>query len=291
MPFPLLEIVVEKKPGSAETRRLLVPTVADRVLQTAVARHSCRTRLKKSSWNAVLRTCRGGRWIGRLRASANATNWVSALWWTRTLRTISIQAPASSPPARSARRASFGRCDSRPAEDVGESAGLEWLEDFAAARRHPAGVADFALAGEFLSGRLRSGNSRKSGRKLIRYSDDFVILAKTAEEAQQSLLETETLLAQSHLELNDGKTRIADFAQASVSWARSFWARGFGFRGAGSGMLAALFSWRGPLPATLRARFETAPPKSAMELALARVEPFLRHHATQEGANPWPIST
>ena len=38
-PFPLLEIVVEKKPGSAETRRLLVPTVADRVLQTAVARH------------------------------------------------------------------------------------------------------------------------------------------------------------------------------------------------------------------------------------------------------------
>ena len=37
-PFPLLEIVVEKKPGSAETRRLLVPTVADRVLQTAVAR-------------------------------------------------------------------------------------------------------------------------------------------------------------------------------------------------------------------------------------------------------------
>lgn len=30
-PWPLLQIVVEKKPGSAATRRLLVPAVADRV--------------------------------------------------------------------------------------------------------------------------------------------------------------------------------------------------------------------------------------------------------------------
>ena len=42
-PFPLLEIVVEKKPGSPETRRLLVPAVADRILQTAVARHLSRS--------------------------------------------------------------------------------------------------------------------------------------------------------------------------------------------------------------------------------------------------------
>ena len=42
-PFPLLKIVVEKHPGSAATRTLLVPTVADRVLQTAVARHLSRS--------------------------------------------------------------------------------------------------------------------------------------------------------------------------------------------------------------------------------------------------------
>ena len=41
-PFPLLKIVVEKHPGSAATRTLLVPTVADRVLQTATARHLSR---------------------------------------------------------------------------------------------------------------------------------------------------------------------------------------------------------------------------------------------------------
>src|SRR5947209_1729312 len=41
--FPLLKIVVEKKPGGAATRTLLVPTVADRVLQTAIARHLSRS--------------------------------------------------------------------------------------------------------------------------------------------------------------------------------------------------------------------------------------------------------
>ena len=41
--FPLLKIVVEKHPRSAETRTLLVPTVSDRVLQTAVARHLSRS--------------------------------------------------------------------------------------------------------------------------------------------------------------------------------------------------------------------------------------------------------
>src|SRR5712691_8603228 len=41
--FPLLKIVVEKHPGGPATRTLLVPTVADRVLQTAVARQLSRS--------------------------------------------------------------------------------------------------------------------------------------------------------------------------------------------------------------------------------------------------------
>jgi retron-type reverse transcriptase len=42
-PYPLLKIVVEKHPGSAAMRTLLVPAVGDRVLQTAVARHLSRS--------------------------------------------------------------------------------------------------------------------------------------------------------------------------------------------------------------------------------------------------------
>ena len=42
-PLPLLKIVVQKKPGSNKMRTLLVPAVADRVLQTAVARYLSRS--------------------------------------------------------------------------------------------------------------------------------------------------------------------------------------------------------------------------------------------------------
>src|SRR3954454_9422309 len=42
-PLPLLKIVIEKRPGSAETRQLLVPCVSDRVLQTAVAHQLSRS--------------------------------------------------------------------------------------------------------------------------------------------------------------------------------------------------------------------------------------------------------
>ena len=42
-PYPLLKIVVEKHPGSAERRTLLVPAVRDRVLQTAMAHHLSRS--------------------------------------------------------------------------------------------------------------------------------------------------------------------------------------------------------------------------------------------------------
>jgi group II intron reverse transcriptase/maturase len=37
LPLPLLRILVEKKPSTGEARRLLIPTVRDRIAQTAVA--------------------------------------------------------------------------------------------------------------------------------------------------------------------------------------------------------------------------------------------------------------
>ena len=83
------------------------------------------------------------------------------------------------------------------------------------------------------------------------------MLAKTPEEAQQALLQTETLLATAHLELNEQKTHIADF--------------GHGFRFLGALFLgeAIWVPWKHqtrhgrivfmarPLPAALRARYET----------------------------------
>ena len=112
----------------------------------------------------------------------------------------------------------------------------------------------------------------KSGRKLIRYADDFVVLARTAEDASQALTQSEQLLSQAHLELNREKTHIVDFAH--------------GFR-----FLGALFEgdtiwvpWKNdrvkgrilfmapPLPLGMRTRFELPPPQGAVEMALRRAE-------------------
>jgi retron-type reverse transcriptase len=71
----------------------------------------------------------------------------------------------------------------------------------------------------------------KSGRKLIRYADDFVILAKTQEEAGKSLAESQKLLAEAHLELNLEKTRIVDFAHGFRFLGALFQVKGFGCRG------------------------------------------------------------
>ena len=74
--FPLLRIAVEKKAGSAKIRRLMVPSVRDRVLQTAVARRLSRSfeeEFLDSSFAyrpgrgvdraiARLRRCRDGGW-------------------------------------------------------------------------------------------------------------------------------------------------------------------------------------------------------------------------------------
>jgi CRISPR-associated protein Cas1 len=112
----------------------------------------------------------------------------------------------------------------------------------------------------------------KSGRKLIRYADDFLILARTPEDASQALAQSEQLLAQAHLELNREKTRIVDFAH------------GFRFLGAlfegdtiwvpwkNDRVKGRLLFMAPPLPLAMRTRFELPAPRGTMELALARAE-------------------
>jgi CRISPR-associated protein Cas1 len=119
----------------------------------------------------------------------------------------------------------------------------------------------------------------KSGRKLIRYADDFVILARTADEAQQALLQTETLLAAAHLSLNEQKTHIADFEHGfrflgTLFLGDSIWIPWKHEKRQGR----ILFMAR-PLPPDLRAHYELAPPQSAMEIALTRAEFTVSKHA------------
>lgn len=50
------------------------------------------------------------------------------------------------------------------------------------------------------------------GHKLVRYSDDFIVLAKNRSQAQEALELTEDVLSQLHLELDEEDTHITDFS-------------------------------------------------------------------------------
>ena len=142
-PFPLLEILVQKKPGSDATRRLLVPAVGDRVLQTAVARHLSRS-FEEEFLECSTGTGRDDRWTGRLRGSGSAMSWDSGSSWMPILRPISTAWTTNS--SYSGLRSGRSAGDAGAAAQLGESAGLERLENQSAAGRDSAGFSDFAAA-------------------------------------------------------------------------------------------------------------------------------------------------
>jgi len=267
-PYPLLKIVVEKRPGSPEpgTRTLLVPAVRDRLLQTAVAR-----RLSRSFEEEFLECSYGyrpGRSVDR------------AIARIRKCRELGYTCVADADIS-----AFFDRVDqdlllTRLAErQPGEAMALLrlWVRcqswDGAHVRPVRRGIPQGSPISPLFANFFLEDFDReleKSGRKLVRYGDDFIILAKTADDAQQALLQSGELLEAAHLDLNLAKTRITDFAH------------GFRFLGALFEGTAIWVPWKNDrhkgrllfmapsLPPSRRAPYELAPPRGAVELALER---------------------
>src|SRR5665213_2946353 len=266
-PYPLLRIVVEKRGGG--TRTLLVPSVADRVLQTAVAR------LMSRSFEEEFLECsfgyRPGRSVDRAIARIRKCHELG-------YRFI-VDADITAYFDHVDHRLLLERLAARPLGAAIESLLRVWIKaqvwDGTKVTPLRAGVPQGSPISPLLANFYLEDFDReleKSGRKLVRYADDFIILARTPDEAQQALLQTETLLAAEHLALNQEKTRIADFEH------------GFRFLGALFLGDATWIPWKHaarqgrilfmarPLPPELRARYELAPPLSAMEIALTRAE-------------------
>jgi len=266
-PFPLLKIVVEKHPRSAETRTLLVPAVRDRVLQTALARHLSR------SFEEEFLECSYGYRPGRSVDRAIAR--------IRKCRELGFQFVLDADI-----ESYFDRVDHRlllerlAGQQLGATVlGLlrQWVKgsvwDGSHVHALRIGIPQGSPISPLLANFFLEDFDReleKSGRKLVRYADDFLVLSKTREEATQALLQTETLLAQAHLEIKQEKTRITDFAQ------------GFQFLGALFQGDAIWVPWKHahakgrilfmapPLPLDMRSRYELAPPKGALEVALEK---------------------
>src|ERR1017187_10106802 len=266
-PCPLLKIVVEKRPGSPGTRTLLVPAVRDRVLQTAVAR-----RLSRSFEEEFLECSYGyrpgrsvDRAIARIRkcrelgytfvADADIRTFFDRVDHDLLLTRLAERQPGE---ALMALLRLWVRCQSWDGAHIRP-----------VRRGIPQGSPISPLFANFFLEDF-DRELEKSGRKLVRYGDDFIILAKTPDDARQALLQSGELLEAAHLDLNLAKTRITDFAH------------GFRFLGAlfqGTGIWVPwkhdrekgrLLFMAPPLPPSRRAPYELAPPRGAIELALER---------------------
>ena len=55
---------------------------------------------------------------------------------------------------------------------------------------------------------------KQKGYRMVRYADDFVVLCRSAEQAQEALKEVRAWVEQNGLKLNAGKTHVGDCRQA-----------------------------------------------------------------------------
>lgn len=209
--LPLRKIVVQKRPGSDETRSLHVPAVRDRVAQTAVARMMSRSfeeEFLESSY--AYRANRGvDRAIARIQQlRERGYEWVVDGDITAYFDNVSHRMLLE-----------------RLAEDEGMNKELlpvvrQWVKasiwDGHTVERIRRGIAQGSpisplLANYYLTP-LDVALSR-GDHKLIRYSDDFLILCRGETEAGEALTATADGLRTLGLELKAEKTRLTSFAE------------------------------------------------------------------------------
>jgi group II intron reverse transcriptase/maturase len=208
-PDPLRAAELVKKNGSL--RLLLIPTVADRVLQTATAAWLAR------KWNpgfdAASFAYRPGLGVAHaLRALAEYRE--AGFRWVldADLRNFFDSIP-------------HDKLSARLTEDLGPAAAVgEWVQRWTAATvwdgeqvgRTTKGVPQGSplsplLANFYLDAFDRT--LRRHSIPLIRYADDFLVLARTPFELTQMREIAEACLTSLGLELNGDKTRVTSFDQ------------------------------------------------------------------------------
>ncbi len=263
--YPLLKIVVEKHPGTAGTRTLLVPTVTDRVLQTAVARHLSR------SFEEEFLECsygyRPGRSVDRAIARVRKCHELGF----RYVVDADIQAFFD----RVDHDLLLQRLGERQPGEVIMDLLRQWVRalvwDGSHARALRRGIPQGSPISPLLANFFLEDFDReleKSGRKLVRYADDFLILARTPDEARQSLLQTEELLEAAHLKLNLEKTQIVEFGQGFEFLGALFQGEGIWVPWKHERRKGRILFMARPMPLSMRGRYETPPPRGSMELAL-----------------------
>jgi RNA-directed DNA polymerase len=198
------------KTGSPEKRPLGIPTVRDRVVQTALkqviepiferdfAQHSYGFRPRRGCKNALRR-------VDRL-LKAGYTHVVDA-----DIKSYFDNIPHEALMERVRVKIADGKVlaliELFLKQDI-----LEDLEGWTPEEGTPQGAVISPLLANLYLDSL-DHEMAEAGYEMIRYADDFVILCRTAQEAQEALTRVQTWMQAAGLQLHPEKTRIVDASQ------------------------------------------------------------------------------
>ena len=207
--WPLRRVEVEKHPGSEERRRLLVPSVRDRVLQTAVAAYM-EPYLEREFEPCSFAYRRG-------RSVRMAVDRVYQLW-TEGYRWL-LDADIDDFFDSVEPEIILDRLTTLIADEMAVRLVRLWLDYAIWDGLHLIGPGIGLPQGAVVSPMLANlcldqldERVTAVGFKLVRYADDFVILTKSALAAERARELCEETLAALRLRLDDGKTRVVRFS-------------------------------------------------------------------------------
>lgn len=270
-PLPLLRIYVEKQPGSGKLRRLLVPAVRDRILQTVVSR-----RLSRSLEGEFLEASyayRPGRSVDQAVAR------VQQLHHLGFSHIVDADIHAFFDQVRHDLI-----LDRIAAEEIDPPIlGLirDWVRaeywDGHRVRRLERGIAQGSPLSPFLANLFLHEldcEVEKSGNHLVRYADDFLVLCPSREAAEAALITVREQLAKLGLRLNDAKTRLTDFNAGFLYLGVYFLGERAWIPWKYKREQGRILHIAPPMPAVLLARYRRPPVRSTMQAALERASVY-----------------
>jgi RNA-directed DNA polymerase len=283
-PKPVKRVWIPK-PGSAEKRPLGIPTVRDRVVQTALkmvvepiferefAEHSYGFRPGRGCKDALRRVDRLLRSGYRHVVDADIKGYFDAIDHPRLM-------------ARVEERISDGRV-LKLMEQMLKQGILDGLQQWSPEEGTPQGAVISPLLANLYLNPL-DWLMQASGLEMVRYADDFVVLCRNRQEAEEALRKIEQWMAEAGLTLHPQKTRLVDMNQEKAC----FEFLGYRFYRTKAGKVGHL-----PRPKSvkkLRGRLKPMTKRSnghSLEALVARINPILRGwHGYFQHSPAWALN-